>query len=79
MKFECRKAPSRCVINRLDNKFRMTGSSCNKMGIAGEKKSVRTQENVRSVELVLTQGPRSSIKQLSQQLNLGVLSASKII
>jgi hypothetical protein len=30
MKSECRKAPSRSAINRLDSKFQMTGTDFNK-------------------------------------------------
>jgi hypothetical protein len=65
VKSECRKAPSRSAINRLVNKFEMTGSMIdNKKGVVSKKKSVRTPENIHHIQ-VLMQIPRKSVKHLS--------------
>jgi hypothetical protein len=52
MKFEHRKTPTRSAVTRSDKKF---GSVIDKkMGVAGNKKSVRAPENIHRVEQTLT-------------------------
>jgi hypothetical protein len=51
----------------------------NKKGVVGKKKSVRSPENIRRVQQVLTQSPRKSVKHVSQQRNLGASSTYRII
>jgi hypothetical protein len=66
VKYECRKAPSRSAINRLVNKFKMTGSVIdNKKGVVGKMKFVRTPGNIHGAQQALMQSPRKSIKYLS--------------
>jgi hypothetical protein len=52
MKFEHRKAPSRSVVTRSDKKFERVIDK--NMGVVGNKKSVRTPENIHHVEQTLT-------------------------
>jgi hypothetical protein len=79
MKFECRKAPSMPAVNRLGNKFEMSGSMIDsKKGIVS-KMTVRTPENIHLVEQALTQSSRKSVRLLSQQLNVRASSTYRII
>jgi hypothetical protein len=78
VKSECVKAPSRSEVNRLVNKFEMTGSMINnKKDVVSKKKSVRTAENICCFEQAMMQSPRKSIKHLSQQLDFGASSACR--
>jgi hypothetical protein len=75
LKFECRIAPSWSAINRSVSKFDTTGSVIDsKKGVVGNKKSVKTPENIDHVEQEFKHSLRKSVKQRSQQLNLGASS-----
>jgi hypothetical protein len=78
VKFACRKA-LRSAINRIVNKFLMTGDMNKKKSGVHKKKSVKTPQNILFVEVVIMQSPRKSVKRLSQQLNLGTFSTYWII
>jgi hypothetical protein len=66
------------AINRLVNKFEMTGSMINnKKGVVGNR-SVRTPEIIHHVEQTLTKSPKKCVMFLSLQLNLGASSTYRL-
>jgi hypothetical protein len=64
-----RRHPGRSEISILVNKFEISGNAIdNKKDVFGEK-SVRTPENIHSVEQALKQSPRKSV-QITHMVNM---------
>ena len=77
--FQARKAPSRKAILSLTEKFLATGSlENNKKGRCGAKRTKRTPATAQKARQILTSAPKTSLKQLSQQLRCSYSTAQRI-
>jgi len=79
--YEChyRNLPSRQYISKITQKFMESGSVKNLYSNAGAPRVVRTKENISSVENIIQDNPKTSVRKVSQAAALSRSSTQRIL